>query len=95
MTLRVKSFRPITPTSGQPVRLAVTAPALLGAVELLAEPQPMVLAPVSTRAITVRVRSQPSGGRGTVPIEFILASAESGEGARQFKVVEKSRFVIP
>ncbi|HUL94940.1 MAG TPA: cytochrome c oxidase accessory protein CcoG [Usitatibacter sp.] len=79
----------------QLVRLSVKAPPELGSLELLAEPQPMELAPVTTRAIAVRVRAEPGAARGLVPIEFTLVPAEGGDESAHFKVVEKSRFVIP
>ena len=79
----------------QAVQLAVRGPAKLGPLELLAEPQPMELAPLAARTVAVRVRAAPSAGRGSIPIEFTLDSAVKSEEAPLFKVVEKSRFVIP
>ncbi len=79
----------------QAVRLTVRGPATLGNLELLSEAQPLDLAPLATRPIAVRVRAEPSGGRGSVPIEFTLVPATQGDDATSFKVVEKSRFVIP
>jgi hypothetical protein len=43
--------------------------------------------------ITVRVRAEPQGVRGSQPFEFVLTSA-SPRGGRVI-VIEKSRFLIP
>jgi cytochrome c oxidase accessory protein FixG len=77
-------------TLEQPQRftLSVQGPKALGALELLAESQPIEIAPVTTRAIAVRVRVAPGAQRGMQPIEFVLATPE-------LRVVEKSRFVVP
>ena len=68
--------------------LSVRGPAALGELELLAEPQPVQIAPVTTRAFAVRVRAQPGAERGLQQIEFTLATPDS-------RIVEKSRFIVP
>jgi cytochrome c oxidase accessory protein FixG len=68
--------------------LSVQGPTALGKLELLAEPQPIEIAPVTTRAIAVRVRVDAGAQRGPQPIEFVLATPET-------RVFEKSRFVVP
>jgi len=68
--------------------LSVHGPAGLGELELLAESQPIEIAPVTTRAIAVRVRAAAGAAKGLQPIEFTLASTTS-------RIVEKSRFIVP
>jgi len=68
--------------------LSVHGPAALGDLELLTEPQPIEMAPVTTRAIAVRVRAAAGAASGLQPIEFTLETP----GRR---IVEKSRFIVP
>ncbi len=75
------------------VTLAVVGGDALGVLEILADPQPLEIAPVSARMITVRVRAQPRAGRGVQPIEFVIASSDAH--AKPFSIREKSRFLIP
>ena len=74
------------------VTLAVEGGAALDELEVLADAQPLELAPVSARMITVRVRAQPRAGRGAQPIEFVVASSDAHH---PFSIREKSRFLIP
>jgi len=50
------------------------------------------LPPVTTRQVTVRVRAEPRGAKGSQPIEFVV---ESDDPEATFKVREKSRFLFP
>ncbi|HYC35591.1 MAG TPA: cytochrome c oxidase accessory protein CcoG [Usitatibacter sp.] len=60
--------------------------------EVLAESQPIALAPLTTRVLTVRVRAEDAGRRGSQPVEFVL---ESRDDATTFSIREKSRFLFP
>ncbi len=75
------------------VTLAVVGGDALAGLEILADEQPLEIAPVSARMITVRVRAQPRAGRGAHPIEFVIASRDAD--AKPFSIREKSRFLIP
>jgi len=72
----------------QRVTLSVSSGPALERLEILAGPQPIVMAPLSTRVVPVRVRAEPHGVRGSQPIQLHL---ESGT----YRVVEKSRFLVP
>ncbi len=61
--------------------------------EVLAEAQPLVLPPLTTRMITVRVRAEPQAQRGSQPLQFVLESRDAG--GRPFTIREKSRFLFP
>jgi hypothetical protein len=74
------------------VLVGAAAPAALGRLEVLGEPQPLDLPPTSTRMVTVRVRAD-AGARGVQPIEFLLMPEE--EDAKPFTLREKSRFLLP
>ena len=75
------------------ITLAVEGGAGLAGLELLADAQPLEIAPVSARTITVRVRAEPRAGRGSQLIEFVVESHDDAGSA--FKLREKSRFMIP
>ncbi|MGZ5088192.1 MAG: cytochrome c oxidase accessory protein CcoG [Usitatibacter sp.] len=75
------------------VTVSVAGGGELGALEILSDPQPLEVAPVTTRMVTVRVRAEPRAGRGSQPIEFVLSPAP-GDGAA-FTLREKSRFLVP
>jgi len=72
----------------QRVTLSVSSGPALERLEILAGAQPIVMAPLSTRVVPVRVRAEPHGVRGSQPIQLQLES-----GAH--RVVEKSRFLVP
>jgi polyferredoxin len=74
------------------VTLAVEGPAALGALEILA-PTPLDVAPAQALTVPVRVRAEPSGKRGSQPIEFVITSSDPQ--ARAFAIREKSRFLMP
>jgi len=75
------------------VSIAVGGAPALGALEILAEAQPIELGPTTTRLVTVRVRAEPATGRGSQPIEFTLDSHDAD--GRPFTLREKSRFLVP
>ncbi len=76
------------------VSLGVSGDHDLEHLELLAE-QPVALAPLETRLVTVRVRAEVEHGHahGSRKIEFLLMPEE--ENAKPFEVREKSRFLVP
>jgi cytochrome c oxidase accessory protein FixG len=74
------------------VRLTVEGPAILSGLEVLADAQPVELAPTEARTITVRVRAETTARRGAQPIEFVATT--EGEG-KPVTVREKSRFLVP
>ena len=74
------------------VTIAVRGGAGLEDLEILSDPQPLEIAPVTTRMITVRVRAEPHG-HGSQPIEFVLSSP--GSDGVPLTLREKSRFLIP
>ena len=74
--------------------LEVNAGKALEHIEVLGEPQPLEIAPVTTRMVTVRVRALPRGeARGSQPITFVLQSRD--EEGHPFALYEKSRFLVP
>jgi cytochrome c oxidase accessory protein FixG len=60
---------------------------------VLADTPTIELAPLATRMITVRVRAEHTHHRESKKIRFVLESRD--EGARPFKIREKSRFLYP
>ena len=63
-------------------------------IEVLTETQPLEIAPVTTRMVTVRVRAEPrERTRGSQPITFVLQSRD--EDGHPFALYEKSRFLVP
>jgi cytochrome c oxidase accessory protein FixG len=63
-------------------------------IEVLTETQPLEIAPVTTRMVTVRVRAGPrERTRGSQPITFVLQSRD--EDGHPFALYEKSRFLVP
>jgi len=72
----------------QRVTLGARAASGLERVELEAGTQPVVLAPLATRMIPVRVRAAPGALHGSQAIELTL---EAGE----HRLVEKTRFLVP
>ena len=76
------------------VALGVKGDEGLEHLELLAE-QPIVLAPLETRFVTVRLRAEVErkAKHGSRKIEFLLMPGE--ENAKPFEVREKSRFLVP
>ncbi|HWH41737.1 MAG TPA: FixG Ig-like domain-containing protein, partial [Usitatibacter sp.] len=74
--------------------IEVNAVKALEHIEVLSEPQPLEIAPVTTRMVTVRVRAEPHGHtRGSQPITFVLQSRD--EDGAPFALYEKSRFLVP
>jgi cytochrome c oxidase accessory protein FixG len=61
--------------------------------EVLADAPTIELAPLATRMITVRVRAEHRHHRESKKIRFVLESRD--EGARPFRIREKSRFLYP
>jgi cytochrome c oxidase accessory protein FixG len=86
-----------TQEHAQRIAIAVSGPAALGELQLLSETQPIEIAPVTTRAIAVRVRAAPGAPRGLQPIEFTLATQPTAgaQEAASYRIVEKSRFIVP
>jgi cytochrome c oxidase accessory protein FixG len=84
-------------TREAPVRvtLAVSGEAALGALELQAGTQPIEIPPLTTRAVAVRVSAEPGTPRGPRPIAFVLVPAQGEADGGAFRLVEKSRFVMP
>jgi polyferredoxin len=76
------------------LRFAVAGPAALAGLELLAEGQPLELAPTQTRNFAVRVRADAGAKRGSLPIQFVVTSA-GDTGGRPIEVRESSRFLVP
>jgi cytochrome c oxidase accessory protein FixG len=72
------------------IDLRVAGDAKLAGLALVEEGR-MEIPPTTTRQVTVRVRAEPTAGRGSHPIEFVV---EAADGA-PFKLREKSRFLIP
>ena len=68
--------------------LTAAGPAGLGRVEVLAGAQPIVIGPLATRMIPVRVRAEPGTLHGSQPIVLHLDTGEH-------RVVETFRFLIP
>jgi cytochrome c oxidase accessory protein FixG len=75
------------------LELAATGPAELGKLEILADLHPMVLEPLSTRSLAVRVRAPQGAQRGAKPIEFRITSRPGAKPAIDLR--EKSRFLVP
>jgi hypothetical protein len=82
-----------TEERGRSVRIAAVGADALGALEVLSDPQPIALAPVSTRSFTVRVRAEPKAARGSQALEFVVTVSDDSGGS--FAVHEKSRFLVP
>jgi cytochrome c oxidase accessory protein FixG len=81
-------------TDEHPRRLAlgVAGDPHLEHLELLAE-QPVTLAALETRLLTVRVRAEAGHEHGSRAIEFLLMPEE--QDVKPFMVREKSRFLVP
>jgi hypothetical protein len=75
------------------VRISAVGAPELGTLEVLADAQPVELAPVTTRSVTVRVRAQPRVARSSQAIEFVVSASEASAGT--FEIREKSRFLVP
>ena len=73
------------------VELAVAG--TVGGLEIAGGTQAVLLEPTTTRQVTVRVRAEPGGARGSQPIEFVLHSTDAA--GRPFTLREKSRFLVP
>ncbi len=68
--------------------LRVSGGAELAGLELLAGPDSFDIAPLATRTLAVRVRADAASGHASHPIAFVLDAGD-------FKLVEKSRFLLP
>ena len=79
------------------IALGVRGSKELARLEVIADPQSLEIAPVSSRMIPVRVRAEPAGARGSQPIEFVVSPApvEGDEGTVARPIIEKSRFIVP
>ena len=79
------------------VRIEARGGEALRNLEVLLDGQSLEIPATTTRMITVRVRAEPQGVRGSHPLEFVLSSPSPlGEGrGGGLVVVEKSRFLIP
>ncbi|HSJ99445.1 MAG TPA: FixG Ig-like domain-containing protein, partial [Myxococcota bacterium] len=73
--------------------LGVRGDAALDGLEIADGVASLEIPATTTRLVTVRVRASPRTGRGSQPIEFVIASEEPG--AKAFTLREKSRFLVP
>jgi cytochrome c oxidase accessory protein FixG len=65
----------------------------LGALEVLADLDPVVLEPLAMRSVSVRLRAKQGASRGAKPIEFRIYTA--GRDSPTLDLREKSRFLVP
>jgi len=62
-------------------------------VRLIADAQPMQIAPTSSRVVAVRVQARPHEAERSQPIEFVLQTVDGED--RPVVLHEKSRFLVP
>jgi cytochrome c oxidase accessory protein FixG len=84
MNTRERGYRLAVGVRGSPA---------LERLQVLADPQSLEIAPLSSRMIPVRVLAEPGQLHGSQSIEFVVSPFASGED--HFTVVEKSRFIVP
>ena len=82
----------------QPLHLAIEVRSAsdLEHLELLVDAQALDLEPLGARVIPVRVRAEREHQHGSLPLEFVVTATAAGEGpGSAFRLVEKSRFLVP